>query len=243
MFSIFNKIDSKLVSKIELDKIISTNEKALKITFVNPYSYLLLSKNESIVDEMDIILSDGALHTFMHNLFNRNKIDRASFDFSSIAHPLFQRASTRKLNIAIIGGANKEPDIAVEGYKSIYANLVFSYVRHGYFKTEEEMFEVITAVYMVKPDIIIAGMGTPLQEKFIIACSKYSESKVELYTCGGFIEQSSIRTDYYHPIIKKTGMRWLQRAIANPHVRKRLLTDYPRFLVTYVTHGLSKWFR
>ncbi len=82
-------------------------------------------------------------------------------------------------------------------------------------------------------------MGTPLQEEFLIRIKKAINIKI-LITCGGFLTQTSMFGDYYHPIIKKLGLRWLQRAILHKHVRDRLIKVYPEFLLSYLLNRKIK---
>ncbi len=41
------------------------------------------------------------------------------------------------------------------------------------------------------PDILVVGMGTPLQEEFLLKCVDKLTSVKEFYTCGGFLEQTA----------------------------------------------------
>lgn len=78
-------------------------------------------------------------------------------------------------------------------------------------------------------------MGSPYQENFSISLkNSFGNSRLKLIiTCGGFLTQTSIKTDYYHPIIKKTGLRWLQRMVMHKHVRDKVFSKYPSFILKY----------
>jgi N-acetylglucosaminyldiphosphoundecaprenol N-acetyl-beta-D-mannosaminyltransferase len=75
-------------------------------------------------------------------------------------------------------------------------------------------------------------MGTPAQEEFAVFL-KTEGIVANIFTCGGFISQTAIRTYYYHKF-GKGKLRWLQRAIEFKHIRKRLLFDYPINIIRYI---------
>ena len=83
-------------------------------------------------------------------------------------------------------------------------------------------------------------MGTPIQEDFAIYCLQNSKFIKKAVTCGGFITQTAIKGDYYHPLIKKLGLRWLQRAYLHKHVRDRLFRVYPKFIFSYLLDIIRK---
>lgn len=203
------------------------------ISFVNPFSYYQLKDNE-IYQQIDMLFSDGALLCFLHGLFY-NKIERASFDFSSVANFVFEESINTKARVAVIGATSFENDKAISILKNKYPLMNIVYSRDGYI---EDRSESLNRVELFRPDLIILGMGTPYQEDFAIYLKNNLEFNCLILTCGGFLSQTSIRDDYYLPIVKKLGLRWLQRAIMHKHVRKRLFNEYPKFVFRYIREGL-----
>lgn len=231
-----NLLDEKLVSKSDwIYKVsgIRSGEQKVVATFVNPFSYPILINKPELYNQFNFIFSDGSLHTKLHNLFCENKIDRVSFDLSSIARDTLLRAQEQQLKVAFIGGKPEHADALPTKLLSLFPNLIISYCRDGYFNLQDDKQHCFTELVKCSPDIVIVGMGTPLQEKFLLECVERVESAKEFYTCGGFLEQTATKGDYYHPLVKKLGLRWLQRAIMHKHVRDRLIKDYPRFIVKY----------
>ena len=239
MASNFTKLNNKFASKKDWQERVmqlylpNNNPDKIIATFVNPFSYPILQNEPELCQAFDMIFSDGSLHTKLHNLFCKNKIDRVSFDLSSIAKDTLLRAQEQQLKVALIGGKPEHADALPTKLLSLFPNLVISYCRDGYFHSEAEKQCCFTELENSTPDIIIVGMGTPLQEKFLLQCVERVESAREFYTCGGFLEQTATKGDYYHPLVKKLGLRWLQRAIMHKHVRERLIRDYPRFIFKY----------
>jgi N-acetylglucosaminyldiphosphoundecaprenol N-acetyl-beta-D-mannosaminyltransferase len=192
----------------------------------------------SLIKEFDSFYADGALLVKLYNLFNKNKIDRVSFDFSSIANDVLEHAQTNKLAVSFIGAKEEELTGALSNLGLLYPNMNIVYSRNGYFQNATDYKNCFESMRKIKIDILIIGMGSPYQEEFAVKV-KHSELNIPLvFTCGGFLTQTAIKPDYYYPIVKKLGLRWLQRAIMHKHVRNRLLKEYPIFVVRYIYNQL-----
>ncbi|EMG9895040.1 MULTISPECIES: WecB/TagA/CpsF family glycosyltransferase [Enterobacteriaceae] len=230
------KLEDKLYNQEHFTKFLNSGdfERPTTISFVNPYSYkILTSKNKEICEQIDYWYSDGGLLCKLVNLSKKNKINRVSFDFSSIAEDVFLTCLDKKYKIIIIGGTDSEIKSFSKYVSSKYIGLDICFYRNGYFNKRTELDETILKIVTLEPDIVIAGLGTPLQESFIIDLCKKMNNKSLLFTCGGFITQTCMGKDFYHPLIKRWGLRWLQRAVQQRHVRSRLLKHYPIFIVGY----------
>jgi exopolysaccharide biosynthesis WecB/TagA/CpsF family protein len=214
----------------------STIEKILEqdnctaISFVNPFSYIEVLKERTLVDGIDYFFSDGALLCKMHSIFHQ-KIERASFDFSSIADYVLSHLETHNISIAMIGALQPEIESAVKNLKILYPNLNVCFYRNGYINNTTDL---VSNLNNFKPQVVLLGMGTPYQERMSISLKNELRDTKLIITCGGFLTQTSIKADYYHPWIKKMGLRWLQRMIMHKHVRSRVLKDYPRFVISYL---------
>ncbi|EPG0370957.1 WecB/TagA/CpsF family glycosyltransferase [Photobacterium damselae] len=234
----YNSIDQKIKSndkiKFILDDFLSNVNTSYRITFLNPFSYYRYIES-GYNDYFSDLFIDGVFLEKLHNIIYRSNIKRASFDFSSIASDVFCFANIHKIPITMIGGNDIEIENTIKSLSQKYPNIDFSLCYNGYFD-ETKKLDIIQ-ILMNKPGkrIIIFGLGTPLQEKMVKEFYNILFKCDYIYfTCGGFITQTAIRHDYYNPIIKKLGLRWLQRAIEFPHVRKRLLFDYPKFVYRYL---------
>jgi N-acetylglucosaminyldiphosphoundecaprenol N-acetyl-beta-D-mannosaminyltransferase len=208
------------------------------ITFVNTFSYYRLFDSGFPVDRLDSIFVDGLLQVKLHNFFHKEKINRVSFDFSSIADDYFEYVLKNHLKIALIGA---KPDEIVEAVRKLcerYNGLRIVHSRDGYLRSEEEKQKLYTILREKEPDIIVLGMGTPEQEEYALYLSDRGLS-CPIITCGGFLTQTAKNTDYYRPLVKKLNLRWLQRAVEFKHVRRRLFIDYPRNVVRYCVDHIA----
>jgi UDP-Gal:alpha-D-GlcNAc-diphosphoundecaprenol beta-1,4-galactosyltransferase len=226
-------IEDKIGTRNDFLKLLKITKKPIAISFVNPFSYQLINRKKNLIDNIDYLFSDGALLCALSNFRRKRKIDRVSFDFSSIADNVFTFASDEDKSIALVGGNKSEIQTAKKYIESKYPKLKITYFRDGYF-SKDDFQTVICDLDDLNVDIIIAGMGTPLQDEFIVSVKKLSKSVKLSFTCGGFLTQTALKGDYYHPLIKRLGLRWLQRCVMHKHVRSRLLKDYPLFFLSYL---------
>lgn len=213
-----------------IQKIAFDSRRSTVISFLNPFSYYEVSREPSLVTDIDYFFSDGSLLCIMHNLF-LPKITRASFDYSSIAEDFLLESQAQNKRVAIIGATQQENEIAVKVLEQQFSSLNVVYQRSGYI---EDSAKAINELNTVKPNVIIVGMGTPYQERFAISLKDQLNLPATIITCGGFLTQTSIKADYYHPLIKKLGLRWLQRMIMHKHVRERVFKKYPKFVICYL---------
>jgi N-acetylglucosaminyldiphosphoundecaprenol N-acetyl-beta-D-mannosaminyltransferase len=215
---------------------------ATLITFVNTFSYYQLLESSCPIERFTTILVDGGLHVKLHNLFHKDKVNRASFDFSSLANDFFMYVQNQKLKIALIGAKPDEITSAAVNVRCAYPNLQIVYCRDGYFLSETDKHRVCNILKETKPDVIVLGMGTPAQEEYAVYLSDNGVSGF-IITCGGFLSQTARKTDYYNPLRKKLGLRWLQRAVQFKYIRKRLFIEYPKNTIRYFLEHIMMTFR
>jgi N-acetylglucosaminyldiphosphoundecaprenol N-acetyl-beta-D-mannosaminyltransferase len=225
-------LEKKLISKSDFEMTFDGGGKKV-ISFVNPFSYDIIAKEPNLIDEIDYWFVDGQALCFLTNLTRNNHLERASFDFSSLAGIFFERAISNDTRVGIVGGSQDELDKAISNIVDLYPKLNITYYHHGFMNVSERA-KVIEDMNRKQIDMLVVGMGTPLQEEFSLQCINNVDSLTRVFTCGGFISQTADKADFYHPIVKKLGLRWLQRAIVYKHVRRRLVYKYPKFIFSYL---------
>lgn len=203
------------------------------ITYLNPYSYLLMRKQVKTIESFDVVNYDGFLLSWLMRLLGI-KQERTSFDMTSFAPVFFDFLAKRKCNVFFVGSEPGVADKAVRELKVNYPSLIVSGVRHGFFCDSEERDKFISKLVLLNPDYVVVGMGTPVQEQFLVDLKGAGWDGVG-YTCGGFLHQTAkagIR--YYPPIINRLNLRWFYRMIDEPKLIKRYFLDYPKFLFFFL---------
>lgn len=203
-------------------------------TFLNPYSIQLALKNPDIYNSFDSIYIDGEFLVKALNFLLDKKISRYSFDTTSLSEKIFSYCSRNNLSIYIVGSKKKYIKKTVEIFKKNHPNLNVINYREGYFSSNEIYNSTLKSIVEQNPDIVICGMGAPLQEKFLLDLKNNGWKGIG-YTCGGFIHQTATKGINYYPYyINKLNLRWLYRIIDEPKLLKRYLLSYPKFMIWYI---------
>lgn len=203
-------------------------KKTKLITFANPTNYLEICNSGQ---SFDYIFSDGVFLTFLYNRRFNRKVRRVSFDYGGIANTVFEQSTILGLSVAIIGATAEENATAVQKIKNRYPTLQITHAISGY----KQFDDILDQLKSQPVDIIICGMGSPLQESFLMECKYKLSYNFTGFTCGGFITQTSLSDQYYTEFVNKYHLRWLVRFIRHKHVRQKLIFDYPKFLMKWIT--------
>jgi exopolysaccharide biosynthesis WecB/TagA/CpsF family protein len=205
-------------------------------TFLNPYSYLIARRNKELFEKFNIKI-DGILLVKVLDLFGFRDIKRESFDMTSLAPIVFDEAIKSNNSIYFIGTKAKVIDEAIANIKSSYPDLNIIGYRDGYIN--ECRSEVIEDIKNLNPDIVVCGMGTPLQEQFLLDLQNTGWDGIG-YTCGGFLHQTARNIQYYPKWVDKYNIRWIYRIYDEPVLFKRYFVEYPKFfwyfLVDYIKY-------
>jgi N-acetylglucosaminyldiphosphoundecaprenol N-acetyl-beta-D-mannosaminyltransferase len=150
------------------------------------------------------------------------KVVRRSFDMTSLAPQLFNYASSSRKSIYIVASKQSQIERAVEIFLEKYPDLIIKGYRNGYFQTDDERLQEYNYIIKeIKPDIVIVGMGTIVQERFLLGLKKSGFSG-KGFTCGGFIHQTaSNKIDYYPRWVDKLNLRFLYRMLKESYTRQR----------------------
>jgi len=197
------------------------------VSFVNPYSYCVIRNLD--LTQINEWYVDGVVAVKVFRLLGID-VRRASFDLTSLAPIVFKQAERSDLSVAILGAKPQEIINFEKFLIGKYPKLNLVYTRHGYFNNDAERVEAFESLCEVKPDIVVVGMGTPIQESTLIELREMGWSGTG-FTCGGFIHQTaSTGGDYYPSWINKMNLRWLYRMWDEPKLIKRYFKYYPLFL-------------
>jgi len=98
-------------------------------------------------------------------------------------------------------------------------------VEHGY----QDLEKVIDKINKVEPEILLIGLGSPKQEKWIYDNLKKMPSVKVAIGVGGAFDFISGRVKRAPKILQKIGLEWLWRLILQPRRIKRIYNGVIRF--------------
>jgi N-acetylglucosaminyldiphosphoundecaprenol N-acetyl-beta-D-mannosaminyltransferase len=209
-----------------------TNYHSGLITFLNPYSYLYFRKHAALFNRFDRIYFDGILLVTAMRLIGIRS-QRKSFDMTSLAPEVFNYCLEEGKSIYFIGSDAASIKAFGEVLLTGFPNLSVVGLSNGYFSSTEERRATINKINELNPDCLVVGMGTPLQEKFLVEVKEMGWQGIG-FTCGGFIHQTAKGLDYYPKWMDKLHLRWLYRIWDEPKLLSRYLIQYPKFIGLFI---------
>jgi N-acetylglucosaminyldiphosphoundecaprenol N-acetyl-beta-D-mannosaminyltransferase len=204
-----------------------------RITFMNPYSWLV-NRNRGHADlESFTIYADGIALVWLYNVLCRTSIARYAFDYSSVAGAVFEDALVRVRPVFLIGGGQGVAADAAEVIRCRHPGLEIVGTRSGFFINRDEYDAALTDAS--RAAVVIVGMGAPVQEEFVADLWNRGW-RGAAYTCGGFLEQIvGTDGDYFPRWSNRFHLRWVYRLYKEPRrLWKRYLVDYPKFLAIFI---------
>lgn len=209
-------------------------------SYVNPVTYLDAIRHKELLTSMDGLFVDGSLMTAAVHICYGKHITRRSPDMVGFLPELFGYANSNNKSICVVGSTQEQMENAVKKFSDKYKNIVWSHCRNGFFADEYEMKEYAKLIAHEGPDYLICGLGSILQERFLLMCKNVGYQGVG-FSCGGFIRQIAEHNqeNYYPDWINRMNLRFLYRMYKEPHTRKRYLIAGFIFPVRFVWERLS----
>lgn len=217
---------SLLVTKIieteksDIDSILL--ERGKVYSYVNPVSYLDALKHKDLYGAMDGLFVDGSLMAAAVHICYGKRISRRSPDMVGYFPQVFGYCNNKRKSICVVGSKQEQMEMAVKRFAKKYPDIEWRVCRNGYFSGENEMLQYAKVIADAHPDYLICGLGSIMQERFLLMCKEAGFEGVG-FSCGGFIRQIAENPNeaYYPNWINRMNLRFLYRMEKEPHTRKR----------------------
>lgn len=224
------------------DKIMQSGSEDLSgrpVMFINPYSYLVLRDHPHLLMSAGRIGIDGQLLVRILSVLLFRRINRVSFDMTSLAPVVFQRAVETRQRVYVIGSTQTSLTGALNFLVQRYPELSICGSRDGYFADDQVRTLALENVVRSRADILICGLGTPQQERFLHDLSDLGWGGTG-YTCGGFLHQTAKKGGRYYPEwVDRCHLRWAYRIYDEPKLFKRYFLRYPVAILFIVKDYIS----
>lgn len=142
---------------------------------------------------------------------------------------VFDRMRGSEHTVYFFGGAPGVADKAAEMMRKKYPGLKIVGVHNGYFDEKEER-KIISEIKRLHPSLLLVGLGSPKQEKWIYNNLRLTGAKVAI-GIGGSFDVMSGNLKRAPQIFCKLGLEWFYRLITQPTRFKRML-KLPKFVLT-----------
>ena len=207
----------------------SPADRPLLTTFVNPGAVHMARSRpdyQATLARFDLVLPDGIGIVWGWRALHREPLRRISFGSTSLALPILRRAKADGRRVMLIGGRPGVADAAATALRAAVPGVAFCKTHHGY-----DAFAAYEALVRAeRPDVVICGMGLPLQEALLVALRDSGCLTGPAFTCGGYFDQLHEGLHYYPRIVGRLNLRWLYRLYREPRrLWRRYLLEYPEY--------------
>ena len=179
----------------------------------------------------EIVFCDGAGVAFAARILGRRIPERITY--ADWAWSLAAFAAAEGLSLYFLGA---RPGVAEEAAKRLrerHPDLRISGFHHGYFDRRagsEENEAVVRKINAASPDILLVGLGMPLQERWLMENRGRLDAGVAL-TGGAVFDYVSGRVRRGPRLLTENGFEWLARLLLEPRrLWWRYLIGNPLFL-------------
>ena len=179
-----------------------------------------------ILNEADYLVPDGAGLLLAAKILDKPLQERvAGFD---IMQKLLKEIADKDISVYFLGGKPGIIDLAVENIKEALPKIIIKGFHHGYLDQSSKE-KVIEEINIKEPDILLVGMGVPLQEKFLNSNFDKLNIKIGLTVGGSFdvIAGEAKRAPIW---MQKIYLEWFYRLLQEPKRVGRMMA-LPRFLL------------
>jgi N-acetylglucosaminyldiphosphoundecaprenol N-acetyl-beta-D-mannosaminyltransferase len=230
---------NELLNKIYL--LTKTNTKAI-VANSNIHALNIAYRDRlfrSFIQSSAINFCDGAGVIIGAMLINKKIVERITY--ADFMWQLAAFASKKGLSMFFVGASPGVAERAGEKICETYPTLRIVGIQHGFFCKDLTHFEnkhVIAKINLAKPDLLIVGMGMPLQEHWIMNNFDNLDVKV-IFNGGAVFDYISGKLRRPPPWMTSYGMEWLGRLMIEPRrLWKRYLIGNPLFFWRVFLHHI-----
>ncbi len=217
-----------------LDQVVRSVQRRRRqtILYVNAHCMNVQYKDHTyrdILADADVVYCDGAGVVLAARLTGQTIPERMTG--ADWIEDLSRIAAERNLSLYLLGGAPEAVHGAASALRRRYPDL--------HIVGETAGFDVgpttIAQINRARPDILLVGMGTPKQEKWIARHRSMLAVPV-VWAVGGLFDFLSGRIPRGPRWMTQHGLEWLCRLMIEPHrLWRRYLLGNPRFLWRVLT--------
>ena len=201
---------------------------------VNAHALNLCHEDGNLRDffaEADVVFCDGAGVRLAARMLGGRLPERITY--ADWLPRLAALAEERGFSLFFLGA---RPGVAAEAARRLRAShpgLKIVGVRHGFFDhgaASTENGAVVAEINAAKPDVLLLGLGMPLQERWLMETRHRLDVGVAL-TGGAVFDYASGRLRRGPRLLTDNGLEWLARLLVEPRrLWRRYLLGNPLFL-------------
>jgi N-acetylglucosaminyldiphosphoundecaprenol N-acetyl-beta-D-mannosaminyltransferase len=220
----------RLVRSGERGLVLNANAHCLNLCYEDP-------KLRDFLNGAELVFCDGAGVMLAARILRRRLPARITY-----ADWIWQLAAfveSEGFSLYFLGARPGVAQQAARRLKERYPGLEIVGVHHGYFDHSENE-AVVEEINAATPDILLVGLGMPLQEYWLMENWRRLDAGVAL-TGGAVFDYVSGRLRRGPHLLTRTGFEWLARLLIEPRrLWRRYLIGNPLFLLRVLGQRLSR---
>ena len=181
---------------------------------------------KAILNAASLVVPDGAGTVWAAHHLGKQMPERvAGFD---LVQELMKFAPVKSWRFFLFGAAPGIADKAKLKAEALYPGIKIVGTRNGYFTADDEP-EIIAQIKSLRPDILLAALGVPKQEKWLAKFKDALNVPVSIGVGGTFDVMAGVvkRAPLW---MQRAKLEWLFRAMLQPSRAGRLLA-LPKFVL------------
>jgi N-acetylglucosaminyldiphosphoundecaprenol N-acetyl-beta-D-mannosaminyltransferase len=224
------------INKVSMDGIVhlingylSENTKRI-VFYINAHSINISNSDKAFVKNInlaDLVYCGGLGPVIAARILKNIKLSKTTTpDF------IFEILSLMEKNnrsVFFLGGKDNDLFVMVNKLKKMFPKLKIAGFNNGYFSDNKL---IISKINKARPDLLLIGMGSPMQEKWIIDNYAQINAKV-FWSVGAIFEILSGKYKRLPKILNDYGFEWVFRLIQEP---RRL---WRRYLIGNVIYSYN----
>lgn len=217
----------------EIERLVREDARALVLN-VNAHCLNLCYEDAALRDffnRAEVVFCDGAGVALAARVLGRRIPARITY--ADWAWSLAAFAASEGLSLYLLGAGPGVAGEAAQRLRERHPGLEISGFHHGFFDHRAgspENEAVLREVNAAKPDILLVGLGMPLQERWLMENRDRLEARVAL-TGGAVFDYVSGRLRRGLRLLTDNGFEWLARLLVEPRrLWRRYLIGNPLFI-------------
>jgi N-acetylglucosaminyldiphosphoundecaprenol N-acetyl-beta-D-mannosaminyltransferase len=208
---------------------------------------LYVTRREPGIDRFfersDIVYADGMPIVLWGRLLGLAVTRDHRMTLSSWAPAVLSHFRRRNWRLFYLGATAEACEKGLQAFRDMAPGLVIE-ARDGFFNADhasDDNRALLTAIRAFRPDVLMIGMGTPRQERWILDNLDDLDVPI-IWSVGAAIEYFAGTKARPPALIGRLGLEWLYRLLSEP---RRLWYRYlvePAFLTPAMAHDLIKRF-
>lgn len=181
-----------------------------------------------ILNQADLLFGDGTGVRWAFRIAEGRQ-PRDNVNGTDLIPKLLGEAPRGKYGVFLLGGREDMLEKSAMRFEALFPGCILRGHHHGYFP-ESDNDRIIRRINESGSQILLVGMGSPIQENWILSHSKQLAVPLVI-SVGGLFNYWAGELDRAPLCFRRIGIEWIYILLQQPAKWRRYLLDGPAFLM------------